>query len=101
VVDANQARQDILVDFSDGIFASSIHAKQRDRAVLASHPALPDPCTRFAPYICGAGGSWRGQKQVNERFFEPGEGFDIVAKTGHTDAEAAGMARWAVAWKSG
>ena len=41
----------------------------------------PISCTRFAPYIFGgAGGIFGGgQKQVNERFVEPGEGFDIVA----------------------
>ena len=44
----------------------------------------------FAPYIFGGGGGifGGGQKQVNERFIEPGEGFDILATTGHTDAEA-------------
>jgi hypothetical protein len=49
----------------------------------------PISCTRFAPYIFGgAGGIFGGgQKQVNERFVEPGEGFDIVATTSHTDAE--------------
>jgi hypothetical protein len=49
----------------------------------------PISCTRFAPYIFGgAGGIFGGgQKQVNDRFVEQGEGFDIVATTGHTDAE--------------
>jgi hypothetical protein len=50
----------------------------------------PIPCSRFAPYVFGgAGGIFGGgQKQVNERFVEPGEGFDILATTGHTDSEA-------------
>jgi hypothetical protein len=49
----------------------------------------PIPCSRFAPYIFGgAGGIFGGgQKQVNERFVEQGEGFDVVATTGHTGAE--------------
>jgi len=46
VVDARQARQDVFIDFSDGIFANSIHRESN-----------------------------------------AGEGFDIVATTGHTDAE--------------
>ena len=83
VVDANQARQDIFVDFSDGIFASSIHHENNAIGAVLGTLTLryPIPCTRFAPYIFGgAGGIFGGgQKQVNERFIEPGEGFDIVA----------------------
>src|SRR6266581_1961310 len=90
-VDANQAREDIFVDFSDGIFASSIHRENNAIGAVLGTLTLryPIPCTRFAPYIFGgAGGIFGGgQKQVNERFIEPGEGFDIVATTGHTDAE--------------
>jgi len=92
VIDANQARQDIFVDFSDGIFASSIHRERNAIGAVLGTLTLryPISCTRFAPYIFGgAGGIFGGgQKQVNERFVEPGEGFDIVATTGHTDAEA-------------
>ena len=37
----------------------------------------------------GAGGIFGGgQKRIDQRFVEPGEGFDIVATTGHTDAES-------------
>src|SRR5713101_5377816 len=38
----------------------------------------PIPCTRFAPYIFGGGGGifGGGQKRVDRRFFEDGEGFD-------------------------
>ena len=28
-----------------------------------------------------------GQKQINDRFIEPGEGFDVIQTTGHTDSE--------------
>jgi hypothetical protein len=53
----------------------------------------PIPCTRFSPYIFGGGGAifGGGQRQINERFIEPGEGFDIVATTGHTDSETRAM----------
>jgi hypothetical protein len=91
VVDARQARQDIFVDFSDGIFASSVHRESNAIGAVLGTLTLryPIPCTRFAPYIFGGGGAifGGGQKQVNERFIEPGEGFDIVATTGHTDSE--------------
>jgi hypothetical protein len=84
VVDANQARQDIFVDFSDGIFASSIHRERNAIGAVLGTVTLryPIPCTRFAPYIFGgAGGIFGGgQKQVNER----GQ-----------------LARLAVGWKSG
>jgi hypothetical protein len=92
VVDARQARQDAFIDFSDGIFASSIHRENNAIGAVLGTLTLryPISCTRFAPYIFGgAGGIFGGgQKQVNERFIEPGEGFDIVATTRHTDAEA-------------
>ena len=91
VVDARQARQDIFVDFSDGIFASSIHHENNAIGAVLGTLTLRYPilCTRFAPYVFGgAGGIFGGgQKQVNQRFIEPGEGFDIVATTGHTDSE--------------
>ncbi|MFL6597597.1 MAG: hypothetical protein ACJ8KF_06495, partial [Chthoniobacterales bacterium] len=85
VVDARQARQHIFVDFSDGIFAKSIHREGNAIGAVLGTLTLryPISCTRFAPYIFGgAGGIFgAGQKQINERFTEPGEGFDIVATT--------------------
>ena len=91
VVDARQARQDIFVDFSDGIFASRVHRESNAIGAVLGTVTLryPFPCSRFAPYIFGGGGGifGGGQKRIDQRFVEPGEGFDIVATTGHTDAE--------------
>ncbi len=58
-VDARQARQDVFVDFS------------------------------FSPYLFGGGGAifGGGQRQINERFTEPGEGFDVIQTVGHTGSE--------------
>ena len=75
VVDARQARQDAFIDFSDGIFANSIHRESNAIGAVLGTLTLryPISCTRFAPYIFGgAGGIFGGgQKQVNERFIEP------------------------------
>ena len=91
-LDARQVRQDIFIDFSDNEFISSIqHQSNVIGGVLGTLTLrYPIPCSRFAPYIFGgAGGIFGGgQKQVNERSVEPGEGFDIVATTGHTGSES-------------
>jgi hypothetical protein len=49
----------------------------------------PIPCTRFSPYIFGGGGAifGGGQKRVDRRFFEDGEGFDQLRTVGYTDGE--------------
>jgi hypothetical protein len=46
----------------------------------------PIPCIRFSPYIFGG-----GQKRVDRRFFETGEGFDELETVGHTDGETRGI----------
>jgi hypothetical protein len=91
VVQAPQARQNTYVDFSDGAFLNNI---QRQNNLIGSVLGTltlryPIPCTRFAPYIFGGGGGifGGGQKQVNQRFIEEGEGFDLVQTTGHTGSE--------------
>jgi hypothetical protein len=91
-VDARQARQDLFIDFSDNVFINNI---QRQNNVIGSVLGTltlryPISCTRFAPYIFGgAGGIFGGgQKQVNKRFIEPGEGFDQIQTTGYTGAES-------------
>jgi hypothetical protein len=90
-VDARQAREDIFVDFSDGVFVRSIqHESNVIGSVLGTLTLrYPIPCTRFAPYIFGGGGGifGGGQKQVNERFIEEGEGFDNVQTTGRAGSE--------------
>ena len=91
-VDANQKREDIFVDFSDGIFQRSFHSERNAIGAVLGTLTLRYPihCTRFAPYIFGgAGGIFGGgQRPINKAFTEPGEGFDIVQTVGHTDAEA-------------
>ena len=92
VVDANQKREDIFIDFSDGIFQRSFHSERNAIGAVLGTLTLRYPirCTRFAPYIFGgAGGIFGGgQRPINKAFTEPGEGFDIVQTVGHTDAEA-------------
>ncbi len=91
-VDANQKREDIFVDFSDGIFQRSFHSERNAIGAVLGTLTLRYPirCTRFAPYIFGgAGGIFGGgQRPINKAFTEPGEGFDVVQTVGHTDAEA-------------
>lgn len=65
VVDANQARDNIFADFSEGIFRRTL---QRDRnaigAVLGTLTLrYPIPCTRFAPYVFAGGGGIFGGGQ--------------------------------------
>jgi len=49
----------------------------------------PFHCSRFSPYIFGGGGAifGGGQKRIDERFTESGEGFDVIQTVGHTDSE--------------
>ena len=104
VVDARQARQDIFVDFSDGIFASSVHRESNAIGAVLGTVTLryPIPCSRFAPYVFGGGGGifGGGQKRVDQRFTEPGEGFDIVQYTAAVSADAAAKRRTFVAWNA-
>src|SRR5882672_11139420 len=67
VVDANQARQDVFIDFSDGIFASSIHRENNAIGAVLGTLTLryPISCTRFSPYIFGgAGGIFGGGERT-------------------------------------
>ena len=105
VVDANQARQDIFVDFSDGIFASSIHRESNAIGAVLGTLTLryPIPCTRFAPYIFGgAGGIFGGgQKQVNSALSSR-EKVSISSRQPVIQMPRRGQsARSAVGWKSG
>src|SRR2546430_16269030 len=81
-VDARQARQDIFVDFSDGIFASSIqHQSNVIGAVLGTLTLRYSiPCTRFAPYIFGGGGG----------IFGDGEKTSVVVSDGIIRTEQTG-----------
>jgi hypothetical protein len=94
-IDARQARENDFVDFSDGIFQRSFsHENNAVGAVLGTLTLrYPIPCTRFSPYIFGGGGGifGGGQRPINKRFFEEGEGFDQIATVGHTDSETEGI----------
>jgi hypothetical protein len=94
-IDARQARENVFVDFSDGIFQRSFsHENNAVGAVLGTLTLrYPIPCTRFSPYIFGGGGGifGGGQRPINKRFFEAGEGFDQIATVGHTDSETEGI----------
>src|SRR5213596_3699386 len=69
-VDARQARQDVFVDFSDGIFASSVH--HESNAIGAMFGGGQRPINRF----------------VREGFInQGGEGFDIFQTVGQTDSQ--------------
>ena len=90
-VDARQARQNIFVDFSDNVFVNSVtHESNAIGAVLGTLTLrYPFHCSRFSPYIFGGGGAifGGGQKRIDERFTESGEGFDVIQTVGHTDSE--------------
>jgi hypothetical protein len=111
IADARQARENIFVDLSDGIFARSFDNKNRGiGAVLGTFTfRFPIHCSRFSPYIWGGGGGifGGGQRPVNQWFRENGagfpvtgpgglisnggEGFDILKTVGHTESEAQGI----------
>ena len=92
VGNAHQELENIFIDHSDNISLHGFNSQNNTVGAVLGTLTLryPIPCSRFAPYIFGGGGGifGGGQRQVNERFVEPGEGFDILATTGHTDAEA-------------
>jgi hypothetical protein len=105
-VDARQARENIFVDLSDGVFQRSFkHVDKGIGAVLGTLTLrYPFHCSRFSPYIFGGGGAifGGGQRPVNRWFRENedrpvtgpgglisngGEGFDILKTVGRTDSE--------------
>jgi hypothetical protein len=95
-VDARQAREnDIDTDVVEGVTTQRFgHENNAVGAVLGTLTLrYPIPCTRFAPYIFGGGGGifGGGQRTVNQRFFEAGEGGDILATVGHTSSESKGI----------
>jgi hypothetical protein len=91
-VDARQARNNIFIDFSDGIFENTVtHESNVIGAVLGTLTfRYPFHCSRFSPYaFVGGGGIFGGgQKAKFERLPEPGEGLDILQTAGHTSGES-------------
>jgi hypothetical protein len=95
-VDAGQARQFDFADFDNGVSVSKFQTGQHQAigAVLGTLTLrYPIPCTRFAPYIFGGGGGifGGGQRPINQRFFEAGEGGDIIQTVGHNGSESRGI----------
>ena len=90
-VDSRQALESVFIDYSDGISQHTFsHESNAVGSVLGTLTLrYPIHCTRFSPYIFGGAGAifGGGQKRVDQRFIEAGEGFDIVQTTGHTDSE--------------
>src|SRR6266480_1473830 len=84
-VDARQAREDVFVDLSDGIFSRSFHNESNlVGAVLGTFTLrYPIHCSRFSPYIFGGGGAIFGGGE--ERFFDVDDG-DVVHDDTHTRA---------------
>ena len=88
-VDARQAHQDILVDLSEDAFQSRSENNVVGAVLGTLTLRYPISCTRFSPYIFGGGGGifGGGQKRVDQRFFEDGEGFDQLRTVGYTGSE--------------
>jgi len=93
VVDANQARENVFIDFSEGVFQ---HSLERERNAVGSVLGTftfryPIPCTRFAPYVFAGGGGIFGGGQrtrlVLQTDVEEGEPHDQIVSR-HTDAES-------------
>jgi len=91
-VDARQARENVFIDFSDGIFNRSVdHESNLVGSALATFTfRYPIPCSRFAPYVFAGGGGifGGGQRPHLVWVVEPGEGFDILETQGHSGAQA-------------
>src|SRR5207237_5263691 len=81
-VDARQARQDVFVDFSDGIFSSSVHHESNAIGSVLGTLTLryPIPCTRFSPYLFGGAGA----------IFGGGESTKVVVNDGIIRTEQTG-----------
>ncbi len=96
-LDARQAREDVFVDLSDGIFSRTFqNHREAVGSVLGTFTLrYPIHCTRFSPYIWGGFGGifGGGQRPINRwvreggTIAQGGEGFDIFETVGHTDSE--------------
>lgn len=88
-VDARQLHQNIVVDLSESAFQSGSENNAVGALLGTLTLRYPISCTRFSPYIFGGAGAivGGGQKRVDRRVFETGEGFDEVDTVGHTDGE--------------
>src|SRR5438874_5417066 len=85
-VDANQKREDIFIDFSDGIFQRSFHSERNAVGAVLGTLTLryPIPCTRFSPYIFGGGGAIFGGGERDT--FTDSESPDVLTNF-HSDSE--------------
>src|SRR6266536_1603684 len=85
-VDARQARENIFVDLSDGIFDRSFHNTNKGIGAVLGTLTLRYPfhCSRFSPYIFGAGGAIFGGGQRDT--FTDSENPDVLTNF-HSDSE--------------
>ena len=88
-VNAKQSHQDVVIDLSENSFQSGSENNVIGAVLGTLTLRYPIGCTRFSPYIFGgAGGIFGGgQKRVDQRVFEDGEGFDQLRTVGYTDGE--------------
>jgi opacity protein-like surface antigen len=65
VVDANQARDRVFIDFSEGVFRRDLERENNAIGSVLGTLTLryPIPCTRFSPYVFGGGGGIFGGGQ--------------------------------------
>jgi hypothetical protein len=98
VVDANPARKNGFVDFSEGIFQRSLDRERNAVGSVLGTFTLryPIPCTRFAPYVFAGGGAIFGGGQrtdlVLQTDIEEGEPHDqLVSHHGDSETEAIGQ----------
>jgi hypothetical protein len=87
--DVKQSHQDVVIDLSEGAFQSGSENNVIGAVLGTLTLRYPIACTRFSPYIFGGAGAifGGGQKRVDQRVFESGEGFDEFETVGHTNAE--------------
>ena len=98
VVDANQARDQVFIDFSEGVFRRSLERENNAVGSVLGTFTLryPIPCTRFSPYVFAGGGGIFGGGQKRHLILtndvEEGEVNDVVVtRYGDSETELIGQ----------
>jgi len=98
VVGANQAREHVFVDFSEGVFERGLRRERNAIGSVLGTLTLryPIPCTRFSPYVFAGGGGIFGGGQRTELILqsdvEEGEVNDqLVSRTTNSETELIGQ----------